>query len=106
MAIKIKPITPALGADIIGADLRRDDHFETIRNAFIEHSVIAIRDQDVSPDDHLTFARRWGEINVNRFFKAHETFPEIALVLKEPDQTAAIGEEWHTDHSYGAPRPG
>jgi len=100
MAIKIKPITPALGADIIGADLRRDDHFETIRNAFIEHSVIAIRDQDVSPDDHLTFARRWGEINVNRFFKAHETFPEIALVLKEPDQTAAIGEEWHTDHSY------
>jgi len=45
-------------------------------------------------------ARKWGEINVNRFFTPVEGYPEIATVLKEADQTVAIGETWHTDHSY------
>jgi len=59
-----------------------------------------IRKQSITPDDHLAFARQWGEINVNRFFKAFDTHPEIAIVLKEADQTGAIGEKWHTDHAY------
>ena len=37
---------------------------------------------------------------MNRFFKKLDTHPEIAIVLKEKDQKQAIGERWHTDHSY------
>jgi len=48
----------------------------------------------------LIFARRFGRINVNRFFKKLDRHPEIAIVLKEKDQKKAIGERWHTDHSY------
>ena len=33
----------------------------------------------------------WGEININRFFTNVEGFPEIALVLKEPNQKNNIG---------------
>ena len=43
---------------------------------------------------------RWGEINVNRFFRPVETHPIIAEVRKDPDQNANIGAAWHTDHSY------
>jgi taurine dioxygenase len=100
MTIAVKPLTGALGAEIIGADLRREADFPGIRQAFIDHSVIAIRGQELAPEDQLAFARRWGAINVNRFFAAVPEYPEIAVVLKEPDQTAAIGEDWHTDHSY------
>jgi taurine dioxygenase len=100
MTIAVKPLTGALGAEIIGADLRREADFSAIRQAFIDHSVIAIRGQELAPEDQLAFARRWGAINVNRFFAAVPEYPEIAVVLKEPDQTAAIGEDWHTDHSY------
>jgi len=98
--MNITPLTGGLGAEITGADIRNADDFPTIREAFIDHSVIVIRDQTIAPDDHLAFARRWGEINVNRFFKALDTHPEIALVVKEPDQKTAIGEKWHTDHAY------
>ena len=100
MALKIRPITPNLGADIYGADLSQPGDIEGIKAAFVEHSVVAIRGLDLSPEEHLEFARNWGTINVNRFFKPVEGYPEIATVLKEPDQTVAIGETWHTDHSY------
>ncbi|WP_146344800.1 TauD/TfdA dioxygenase family protein [Phaeobacter marinintestinus] len=98
--MKIRPLTGALGAEILDADLTDPDQFDAIRQAFIDHSVITIRAQSLTPDDHLRFARRWGDINVNRFFAALDTHPEIAIVLKEPDQTGAIGEVWHTDHAY------
>ena len=48
----------------------------------------------------MGFARRWGEINVNRFFAHVDGHPEIAEVAKEPDQEFNIGGNWHTDHSY------
>ena len=98
--MEVKPLTGTLGAEIIGADIRSDTDWEGIRKAFIDHSVITVRNQKITPDDHLDFAKRWGEINVNRFFTPLETHPNIAIVLKEPDQTTAVGEDWHTDHSY------
>ncbi|MEM9329882.1 MAG: TauD/TfdA family dioxygenase [Pseudomonadota bacterium] len=100
MSIEIRPITPNIGAEIYGANLNHDGDIEDIKQAFVDHSVLAIRGLDLSPDEHLTFARKWGEINVNRFFKPVEGYPEIATVLKEADQSVAIGESWHTDHSY------
>jgi len=98
--MKIVPLTGNLGADIFDADLRNAGQFEAIKQAFTEYSVITLRDQSLSPDDHLEFARCWGKINVNRFFQALDGHPEIAVVLKEPDQKGAIGEVWHTDHAY------
>ena len=98
--MQIRPMTGGLGAEIFGADLRDPAQFDQIKAAFATYSVITIRDQAITPDDHLTFARRWGEINVNRFFKALDSHPEIAIVLKEADQKSAIGESWHTDHAY------
>ena len=96
----ILPLTGGLGAEIIGADIRRPADFDAIHQAFVRHSVVVIRAQDCAPEDHLAFARRFGPINVNRFFKPVEGHPEIAMVLKEKDQKQAIGEGWHTDHSY------
>lgn len=98
--IEVKPITPRLGAEILGADIKRDPDFEVVRQAFTDYSVITIRDQELTPDDQIVFAERFGTINVNRFFKKHESHPKVALVLKEADQAEAIGERWHTDHSY------
>lgn len=96
----IIPLTGGLGAEIFGADVRRSGDIGPIKDAFATYSVIILRNQDVTPDEHLAFARQFGEINVNRFFKPVESHPEIATVLKEKDQKRAIGEGWHTDHSY------
>ncbi len=102
-SISVNPLSGNLGAEIAGVDLSgalTNAQFSEIRDAFHRHSVIVFRDQELDPDDHLAFARRWGEINVNRFFTPVEGHPMVAEVRKEPDQTENIGSGWHTDHSY------
>ncbi|MEC7290174.1 MAG: TauD/TfdA family dioxygenase [Pseudomonadota bacterium] len=91
-----------LGAEITDVDITSltDAEFKQIEAAFAEHGVIFFRDQTTSENDHIAFAERFGEINVNRFFAAHPDYPQIALVAKEPDQKDNIGGGWHTDHSY------
>lgn len=97
-------ITPldGLGVEIDDVDIKTlsDAEFDTIRNAFAEHGVIFFRNQVTAENDHIAFAERFGDINVNRFFAAHPSYPQIALVAKEPDQKDNIGGGWHTDHSY------
>ena len=97
------PLSPALGAEIGGIDIARgidDEQFADLRQAFVDHGVIFLRDQDITPQQHIDFAERWGAININRFFQPTDEFPMIAEVRKEADQTANIGSNWHTDHSY------
>lgn len=100
MTIEIKPLTGGIGAEVLGADVSDVGQFDTIMKAFTDYAVIAIRDQKIAPEQQIAFARRFGEININRFFAKVDGHDEIALVLKEPDQQKAVGERWHTDHSY------
>ena len=100
--MKIVRSSPNVGAEILGVDLRSltDGEFDAIHQAFVDHGVIFFREQDLTPEDHLEFAQRWGHVNVNRFFTPVDGHPQIAEVRKEPDQLANIGGVWHTDHSY------
>lgn len=94
--------TGAFGAEISEVDLAdlSEADFAAIRAAFVRHGVVFFRGQSLSEEQHIAFARRWGAININRFFAAHPVHPEIALVVKEPAQQDNIGGGWHTDHSY------
>ena len=96
-------ITPErVGAMVSEVDVRDldDDATQQLRDAWAKHGVLYFRDQDLSPDDHIAFAKRFASIDVNKFFKAVDTHPQIATVLKEADQEGNIGGAWHTDHTY------
>ena len=99
--IEIQP-QGAVGAFVKGVDLRSFDDaaLGEMREAFAAHSVLFFRDQTLSEEEHIDLAERWGEININRFFATVPDYPQIAQVLKEPDQKINIGGNWHTDHSY------
>ena len=101
--IKATPLSREVGAEISGVDIAggiSDTQFAEIRQAYSNYGVIFFRDQEITPDQHIEFARRWGEINVNRFFQKVDTHPLIAEVRKEANQKKNIGSSWHTDHSY------
>lgn len=102
-AMEVRPLSGALGAEILGIDLARPLDAPAVgelRTALGQHGVIVFRDQDITPEQHIAFARNFGPININRFFRPVEGHPEIAEVRKEPEQTTNIGGGWHTDHSY------
>ncbi len=101
--LHVTPFSSAVGALVHGVDLAQplsDEDFSVLRQAFADHEVLFFRDQQLTPEQHLSFARRWAPIDVNRFFKAVPGQPEIAEVRKEPEQRTNIGGGWHTDHSY------
>lgn len=100
-AMDIRPLE-GVGAEITGVDLKALSSAEetAIRDAFAEQGVIFFRDQSLSEEDHIAFAQRFGQINVNRFFAAHPDYPQIAMVAKDVGDTDNIGGGWHTDHSY------
>jgi taurine dioxygenase len=101
--ILVQPASPAVGAEIGGVDLGQPlsaDTVDEIRHALFEFGVVFFRDQTLTPEQHVGFARRFGDININRFFKPVDGYPMIAEVRKEPDQQQNIGGNWHTDHSY------
>src|ERR1700689_4718946 len=100
--IEIRKTAGGCGAEVLGVDLSRLDAagMDTLRAAFAGHGVIFFRDQNLSEDEHIAFARRWGEIDINKFFPHIEGYREIAEVKKEKAQKTNIGGGWHTDHSY------
>jgi len=101
--IAVRPLAGAVGAEIAGLDLSEplsDASQRAVRQALASFGVVVFRDQVLTPDQHIARARQFGAINVNRFFAHAPGYPEIALVVKEPEQTKNIGGGWHTDHSY------
>lgn len=97
-----KKLHPGAGVEISDVDLRDldDETFAAIHALFVQHGLLFFRGQELSEEEHIALAQRFGDINVNRFFPAHGGFPEIALVQKEPDHRINVGGGWHTDHSY------
>ncbi|MBV8411324.1 MAG: TauD/TfdA family dioxygenase, partial [Alphaproteobacteria bacterium] len=62
MTVTVRALTPAVGAEIGGVDLRRlsDAEFQAIERAWTEHSMILLRGQSLGDDDLLAFSRRFG----------------------------------------------
>lgn len=106
--LDVRPISGAGGAEISGVDLSRDLDDEIvaeIRAALCEHAVIFFRDQDLTVEQHKTFARRFGEIFVHPNFNGLTADPEVVMVRREPGDTSFIGESWHTDTTMVAEPP-
>ncbi len=101
--IDLHPLSDHVGAEIRGVDIAGgidETLFTSLRRALADFGVVFFREQKLTPEQHLAFARRWGRINVNRFFQPVDGYPQIAEVRKTPDQAKNVGADWHTDHSY------
>jgi len=105
----IRPITPVLGAEVADVDLSKpltDGVFDAIRGAFDRHSVLVFRDQDLTPEQHVAFSRRFGPLMVHVFTEdlldGHPEIYRLSNVVVDgvrqgrPD----AGQYWHSDLTY------
>jgi len=100
--VNLRPLSEHVGVEAVGIDLNtvEDQGFGALRKAVAERGVLFVRNQEMTPEQHIAFARRWGGIDINNYFPANGGHPEIAEVRKSETQTTNIGGGWHTDHSY------
>ena len=106
--MKIQRIAGALGAELLDIDLSApltDVQVAEIRQALLDHCVIFFRDQTITPDQQVAFARAFGEIVDYPMIKPLPNHPEIIPVVKEAHETVNFGGLWHTDTAYLAEPP-
>lgn len=99
----VRPIAGALGAEITGLDLSQTPSEATLaglRRAWLDHKVIFFRDQRLSPDQFLVFAKRFGRPARYPFVEGLKNHPEIIAVTKERHETVNFGGLWHSDTVY------
>ena len=101
--MQIERREPALGATVTGVDLGKldDAMFEVLHAAFLEHHVLCFREQDITPDQQLEFAARWGRISVHPYVPSLEGYPGMMEIY----QVTGITETWHADTTHVAAPP-
>mgnify|MGYP001158457452 CR=1 FL=1 len=100
--IKIKPISPVIGAEVIGADLRSPNksEFNKIKEALGQHSVLFFRDQPLlSPGEQVTFATQFGPLHEHPAAPTMENNEAIFVIKTDSNSKVANGNGWHTDVS-------
>ncbi len=101
--IRVEPLSPALGAKVYGVDLAGpldESSVAEIRRAFLSHLVIFFRDQAMTPEQFLRFARTMGEPSEYPMVKGMDEYPEITEVIKKEDERVNFGGIWHSDTTY------
>jgi taurine dioxygenase len=101
--IEVRPIAGALGAEIESVDAARslsDETIAEIRRAFLDHLVIFLRNQKLTPQAQLAFARRFGEPMEYPQLKGLPECPLITPVVKLEDERVNFGGIWHSDTTY------
>lgn len=101
--MQIKKIAGALGAEISGVDLSQGISARLaadIRQVFLEHQVIFLRHQDLTPAQFLAFAQAMGQPIEYPFVKGIEGFSHIIEVKKLAHEKVNFGGIWHSDTTY------
>ncbi|MYD42347.1 MAG: taurine dioxygenase [Gammaproteobacteria bacterium] len=101
-SIEIEPLNPVIGAVVRGVDLTEsltDAMFQQIHDAWMEHLVLFFRDQPITPERHLEFGKRFGELHIHPAAPyAHEN-PQLMVIHTDKDSKRQNGSGWHSDVS-------
>jgi alpha-ketoglutarate-dependent taurine dioxygenase len=103
-SFEIRQMTPAIGAELVGvsaASELSDDVIAEIRQALLDHKVIFLRDQDLSQEELLGFAKRFGDLEIHPATPKDQPNPEILRIEHGPKSK---GQEnmWHSDVTWRA----
>jgi taurine dioxygenase len=122
----IVPSGAGLGAEVRCGDVRAldDPGIASVRQAWLDHLVVLIRDQVLSDAELVAFGRRFGELEISDPLpsplanegrvaqgRGDERFPEMTVVSNVVEMGVAIGGLgdgeviWHTDMSSRAAPP-
>ena len=103
----LKPLAPALGAEVEGIDLREplgDDDFALLRKALVTHQVLFFRRQPIEPQHQQALAERFGPLQTHPAYATVAGHPAITILESTREKPTLI-EKWHTDMTFRAHPP-
>ena len=70
----------------------------------LEHKVLFFREQEISSQEQIDLAKKFGPLEMHAYVKGLPEYPEIIRIKKGANEKHQWGETWHTDVSYN-PKP-
>jgi taurine dioxygenase len=101
-SFELQPMTPTIGAEISGIDLRKPlsaSALRDLRTALLDWKVLFFRDQDITTDEHLAFARCFGALEVHPFAPQKPGYPEV-LAITHNRESRGKENTWHSDVTW------
>ena len=81
------------------------DAVSEIRRALLQYGVVFFRGQNITPAEHIAFAKRFGDLVEYPMVDGLAEHPEIVPVVKLEGETDNFGGIWHSDTTYLAVPP-
>ena len=112
--VEIRRMGPQIGVEVTGVDVKTldDAGFAPIYQAWLDHNVMVVRDQDLTIEEFLRYSRRFGLVVPHPSKSTrHPEVPEITLLgVDKFDADGKLNqaiyrrgaEGWHTDGAYDA----
>lgn len=100
--IRVTKLTPVIGAEIEGVDLRKSltpPVADEVHRAFLENLVLFFRDQQLKPSQHIAFGRMFGDLHIHPAAPSEPGYPELMIIAADENSSRANGETWHSDVS-------
>ena len=100
--LEVSPLTPTIGAEIGGIALSQPLDAETkqsLRDLLLEWKVIFFRDQDITTEQHLDFARSFSDLEVHPFAPHKPNYPEVLAITHDKDNKGRENT-WHSDVTW------
>jgi taurine dioxygenase len=100
--LEIRPVTPAIGAEIHGIDLAEpcdQGTWAEIGKAFTEHKVLFFREQHITTEEHVAWCRQFGDLEVHPFVPAKPGHPEVMMLVAN-ERRRGNENTWHSDVTW------
>lgn len=109
--MRIERAAPRIGAIVTDVDVKAltDSEWQQLYQAWLDSTVLIVRDQELTKPDYLAYSRRFGRLKPHRVKRTRDPeFPEITLMgvgAKTADGKADKlilnrGQGWHTDSPW------
>jgi taurine dioxygenase len=101
-ALQFEPLSPTIGAEVSGVDLRErlsDETIARLRQGLLEHKVLFFREQHITTEQHLEFGRRFGELEIHPVTPLDQQHPEV-LRIRHDENRRGTENTWHSDVTW------
>ena len=98
---RAQPMTPTIGAELLECDLNKFDAtmIGEIRAALLKYRVVFFRDQDLSQEAHIEFARQFGELEIHPATPKDQENREVLRIAHGP-KSRGSENMWHSDVTW------
>ena len=104
MNIEVKKLNNFFGAEVLGIDAANPtaETIDDLKEMWLEHIVLVLRNQNLTPEQHIQFSRCFGDLEIHPFANNRTDLPEL-LILESGGPTGKkrySATDWHSDVTY------